>query len=487
MTASNKNIDAILVYPNPTQISPIKGTAMSIFYPGSLAEQRGFNIRYFDERFDSDEYLINLVKNNEVLSIGISTMTGFQITGTLRIMRLVKKINPRVKIILGGVHPSLLPEQCMLEPSVDFIVMGEGEITFVELLAALRGNGDFGGILGLSWRDNGRIVINPPRPFMNPAELPFPLTEKNRKYFKIAADSDNFFYFSSRGCPHQCRFCYNLSFNNRTWRSVPIEKFESEIDILYKEFGFHVLFLNDDNIGSSKQRLREIVRIMNKHNISWGTCIRCDQIDDEVGEIISRTDCDRLLLGIESGSGRVLNEIIGKKYALGVQSIKNCSIILNKYRLNGVYSFMCGIPGETDKELMQSLDLADWIHKHDEKSRISFHVYAPYPGTQLFEVAFRKLYKEPKKMEEWREIHLSSSLNPLMENYYYISGLNFRRDVTAKNFPGLKRLLILPFEILIRIRWKARFFRLFAVEKRIVKFLIREATRPKKSKHGEQK
>ena len=131
---------------------------------------------------------------------------------------------------------------------------------------------------------------------------------------------------------------------------------------------------------------------------------------------------------------------------------------------------MSNIPTETHQDLVSSMELADWIRRTDPKARLGFYVYAPYPGTALFEEAKQQGMKMPDTIEEWGRMSLSNDRNVIAENLYYISGLNFRGDVSKKKFPGLYRLQILPFEILAKIRWKCRFLSFFGLEKMLVKY-----------------
>ena len=410
-------------------------------------------------------------------------MTGFQLKGAKTIFKLVKKISPSTYTIFGGVHPSMLPDQSIKEDFVDFLVIGEGESTIVELINELKKEiKDFKKIKGIVWKYNKKIIFNELRNHMNMDDLVFPLTDKNKKYFEYSAQKNEIFYFSSRGCPFSCRFCYNKFFNKGIWRPMKIEKLEKEIDELISKLDtkFDYMFLNDDWIGNNIKRLKEIGRIFSKYNIKWGTCIRCSDLNEEVVKILDSGGCRQLLLGVESGSERILNKVIGKKYAEGIDDIKNATKVLNQSNIKATYGFIVNIPTETKKDLKKSIALADWIHKHDKNSRISFYVYAPYPGTELYKDAVKNGFKEPQSFDEWSKISLSSEVNPFAENLYYISGLKFRGgkgDSTSKNFKGIKRLKILPFEIIVHLRWKLRFFTYFNFEKKIIKKLIFNATK----------
>ena len=250
---------------------------------------------------------------------------------------------------------------------------------------------------------------------------------------------------------------------------------ENKVKSLHNELKFKYLFLNDDNIGSNVERLKQIAVFLNSLGVGWGSCIRANDVKEESLKTMAENGCDRFLLGVESGSERILKEIIRKDLPNGLHDIRDAVKMIAKTKINPTYSFMCNIPSETHKELMQSMDFADWIHKIDPKARIGFYVYAPYPGTELFVEAKKQGIKMPCDMDEWGSMSLSNSRNTVAENLYYISGLKFRGDVSRIKFPKAHRLQILPFEILAKIRWKMRWLKFYGLEKKIVKRLYKRA------------
>lgn len=310
--------DCVLVYPEANPESPTRWIALSIFYPGALLEQNGFEVEYVDERHDGRKKTVDLLKKNPMCT-GVSSMTGFQLKETVAIFKKTKEINPGIYTILGGVHGSLLPDQCIKESFVDFVIVGEGEKTLLELVTQLKGDKDFASIDGLVWKKDGKIIRNNPRAPMNLAELPFPYSPKMKRYYRIAAKSGQISFPTSRGCPHGCTFCYNTTFNNRRWRPVPLDKYEKELNILASEFKFKHMIVGDDNIGADLKRVSAICQILKKIGVTWYSDIRCDYITEEFAKTIEDGGCTSLFMGVESGSERVLNEVIQKGYRRGLE------------------------------------------------------------------------------------------------------------------------------------------------------------------------
>lgn len=460
-------IDCLLAYPIPTQDSPTKHPALSIFCPGAMLEQHGLKVEYFDARFDSFDKFVALVRENP-LCVGVSSMTGYQLVGSKRMFEAVKKINPRIHTIFGGVHPSILPEQSLKEETIDFAVVGEGERTLLELVTAIKKNDDLNKINGIYWKNNGKIIANEPREFMKPSEWPFPMTEKNKKYFKAAADSNDMTLFYSRGCPYNCSFCYNLTFNRRKCRAMSADQFKAFIEKLMKEVKFDFLQLCDDEIGFDKKTAKAIAKVLHEFSLTWKTSIRCDNMDEDLVKVFYENGCNELLLGVESGSNRILKEVLKKGYPNGIEDAYQCARILGKTNIHTRYNFMCGVPTETMKEIHASLDSADRIHKIDKNALIGFDAYTPYPGTELYKQALEMNFEEPQTLEGWSKMSLSNATLPIAQKLYYLAGLRFRKDKTSRNFPGLKRLLILPFEIAGSLRWRTRFFAFWGLERAAV-------------------
>ena len=478
--------DILLIYPRPTLDSPLQELALGIMYLGATLEENGFDVTYIDERFDDEKDIYEAVRNG-VKAVGVSAMTGYQLVRTEEIFKKVRGIDPSIFTIMGGVHPSLLPEECLKEPFVDFVVIGEGEETLLELMQAIKDKKPFDKIESVGWKkpsgEGDEIRINNPRKFIDPAEYVYPLTPTNKRYFVTAAKTGELSLPTSRGCPHRCRFCYNMVFNRKTWRPIPVDVFEKHLTRLLddlKDVPFKHMFLLDDNISRNKARIKTIGKILTERNITWHSSIRPEYITEEMATLLDRSGCRGLLLGIESGSNRVLNEVIRKDLPNGVDDIKTCANHLSKTRIQAIYSFMCNIPSETSKDLRESMDLADWISRTDPKGRLSFYVYAPYPGTELYQEALSSGFKEPKNFGDWAKITLSNDQNPIAENIYYIAGLHFRGgkgDRTDQNFPGIQRLKIALFESLVHLRWRSRFFKFFGLEKAIIKRLLENASR----------
>ncbi len=388
----------LLVFPIPDDeqmaaISP----PLSILYLGSFLENAGIPVSYIDLRIHSmDDYYAELAK--EPLLVGVSSMSGYQLIGAIEVLKAARKINPDLPTVLGGVHASLLPEQSLSSSLVDFIIVGEGEYTLLHLVEELtRKHPDFIKILGLGWKNNQLTkVMNPERPFMDLAEATPPITNSSKHLFKHYPFGK---IQVARGCPYRCAFCYNTSFNRRVYRMKPLEIIEREVQVIKKFLpNLKHFSLLADTIALKKERIVDIAKLTAKYGFKFFTSIRAEYIDEKlVSEIEGQ--CDSVLIGVESCVPRI-NKLILKDN--NSEDIKRAAHIIAASKLKTFYSFMSGFPGETKKETFANMDFADELRKIDPKAAISpFFLCTPFPGTELYKLAIKKGYNEPKDLEGW--------------------------------------------------------------------------------------
>lgn len=280
----------------------------------------------------------------------------------------------------------------------------------------------------------------------------------------------NWFY-ANKVLIHNCGFCYSANQNERKWRPMKIEKFEEEIDKLLSH-GIPVrrLLLAGDWFGPTK-RILETAKVMHTRGIWYDLATRADTVTEEFAKELSGLNCSSLQIGIESGSPRVLKEIVNKQEEIA--DYTKCAEILSKYNIKAGYFIIRGLPTENAMERLASCAFADWLYAvHDGQCSISFFWYVPLPGTPLYK--YEDDSKQPKTLKEWSHYSRDSS-NPEALAWYWVSGLTFNGEAggkTDKNFPGRRRLLIYGLEKMCRFRWKLRYFKHFWFEGQLLKFVM---------------
>lgn len=407
--------DILLAYPKPTKDSPVKLTPLSILFPGALFESQGKKVAYFDERFDSEDMLIDLIKDSD--EIGVSAFTGYQAGRAAGILEKAKQIKPKIVAGVGGHHARILPKEVLAEPFVDKI-----------------------------WTEKSY------------GEDLFPYNERTRIHFQRS----DMQYFTSRGCPFMCTFCALSS----EWVPKDIREVEEQLKTIHRDTGFKEISFSDPNIAygvyksggknvqmDKIQRVRQIGRIMRELDAKWDGNMRAPYLTPEMVEALVYSNCYSLEIGCESGNDYFLKHVLKKGY--GVDAIKQAAKNVAGSGVSVMYSFIANMPRETKEMLLDTLDLIDWITANDPDARVSIYNYAPYPGTPMYNDAINGVsgyprFTPPNTMKGW------SSLKLMLSPLYWIAGLCFRMDNTRKNFPGKDWELIRPYVELAQKKWSAR-------------------------------
>ncbi len=292
-----------------------------------------------------------------------------------------KKINPKVTIVFGGPAATFLYEHLFnICEALDFVVLSEGEYTFLELVNSLNagksdGLKEIGKIKGLVYRkDNTPVKTASSPPISNLDNLPHP-----SKYFVYQHLS------MSRGCPGKCTFCGSPRFwSHQQVRFHSAGWFVTEIEALVKKGVTH-FYISDDTFTMDKERVLELCHLIDKKNlnISWNAISRVDYIDDEILLAMRKAGCIQISFGVESGSERI-RKVLGKPTSK--DKIKNAFSRTISFGILPRAYFIYGSPGETDLTIRESLDL---IREIKPLSAI-FYMLVIFPGTHLYHRAQHK-------------------------------------------------------------------------------------------------
>jgi anaerobic magnesium-protoporphyrin IX monomethyl ester cyclase len=446
-----------------------------------------YEVKIIDQRTNPSwkAVLRNEFKKNP-LCIGISSMTGMQIKFALEASRFVRE-NSSTKIVWGGVHATLLPEQTLKNENIDIVVRGEGEQTFKEMIPVLEKGGNLGKIRGLTYKKKGRTINNEDRPFLDMntlKETPWDLVNvksyMHRNVVRKGSRGELDIGETSRGCPFRCGFCYNTVFNKGCWRSLSIENTIKKIKSSVERFDLDVIWLRDDNFFVNIERARKVVEALNKEkvNILWYTSgIRTDiferMSDRDIIEL-KKSGCEGFRFGIESGNQRILNLVEKNITTEQVYKVnKRCK------RLNVVphYSFMAGLPTETVKEVIDTVRMMKRLKRENRKAVIHvINMYTPYPGTNLFDLAVKNGLDVPGSLEEWSRYHhlsnfashLSRKDRKTVTNIADISYLI--SDAMGEALPKTMQMIMNPFRLWLKVRWELEMFG-FAPELSIFRFI----------------
>jgi magnesium-protoporphyrin IX monomethyl ester (oxidative) cyclase len=331
--------------------------------------------------------------------VGISCMYSIQAKVTSEIAREIKQRLPDVKICSGGAHSSAMPEEVATDKNIDFVVMGEGEATLIDIINALNNNTPFEDIDGVCYRtQDGRVVLNQKTRFIeNLDNIPSPALdllpmeryfEVNRPHGTITKNRRVVPIVTSRGCPAKCVFCSIHPVWGRLYRTRSPESVVNEIEMLVNQYRVQEIHIEDDNFTFNRKRAEKICDLIIERNIKVAFAapngLAVWALNEQLLRKLKRAGFYRLTLAIESGSQKTLSKIIHKP--LRIERVLEVIKSARKVGFDIDLFFVVGFPGETPEEMQKTFDLG----KSLDVSNVKYFIATPYPGTKLLEIARRE-------------------------------------------------------------------------------------------------
>lgn len=388
-----------IVLINPPENLELKLNIVSTQYPinlGYLASTLmadNFEVELWDyvvEQFD-DSAFTERIRISKPDLIGITSMTN-TIVSVSKIVRVIKKNFNEMKIVIGGTHATTLPKRTMEEiPGIDYIIRGEGELTFLELCRKLNDQQNVGDILGLVYRQNQEIIINEMRSLIEDINsIPFPARNLvdsglyNRSHTSRGI-SRNFFTVSelitSRGCPNQCIFCAgHVSYGYRV-RFRSVENVLREVKDCIEKYGSKHFTILDDTFTLIPQRTIEICQGLKDLGVTWDCNTRVNNVTKELLQIMKDSGCIKVSFGIEASSERMLKEI---KKGITLDQVKYAVRWAKEVKIGIIEgTFILGShPSETIEEVHATIALM----KELDLDFVSYGIIVPFPGTEIFQI-----------------------------------------------------------------------------------------------------
>lgn len=317
--------------------------------------------------------------------IGVSASTS-QVDHAKKVISIAKAVNKDTLVILGGTLISADPNALLSFPEVDFGVYGEADLTFSDILKAVKKKELLEGKEGVIWRENGEVRFLKPKMITNLDNIPMPARHLLKmeiyrpspaNYRMLPATT----IMTSRGCPYQCIFCSRPT-EGTAFRAHSAERVVEEIEQLVTKYGIKDIQIFDDTFSLIPSRVERICKGITekKLDIWWNCMTRVDKINPELLALMKKAGCYEIGFGIESGSDRVL-EFIKKSTTTdsvrkGVKMTKDAGIDVRGF-------FMIGFPTETKDEILQTIKFA----KELDVDVAQFMVSTPFPGTEMWEIA----------------------------------------------------------------------------------------------------
>jgi len=357
--------------------------------------------------------------------IGLTATTP-EISSATTIARGIREKFPHIKIVMGGVHPTVFHEDLVRDKICDMVVRNEGEAFITELAKGTPLNL----IPNLTWRnDRGDTIINPDaETYVDLDSLPFPAYEKLPMHLYhstpgAARRQPSIGLVMSRGCPGHCTFCFSGMFGSQV-RFMSPSRIIEHIELLQKKYGIREISFYDDTFTANKKNVAGLCQLMleKKIRLSWSCFARVDTVTPDLLLLMKKAGCHQIMYGFETPDADILKNIDKR---IAPEQFHNAITWTRAAKINIRGAFMLGNPGETEAGLQKTIDYA----KNADIQLAVFNITTPYPGTTMYK-EFQK--KKSLLHQKWDLYNLGEPVlkldtvsDEVVKKYYYKSYREF--------------------------------------------------------------
>ncbi|MCD6220262.1 radical SAM protein [Candidatus Calescamantes bacterium] len=443
-----------IVANNPPLIDEERGCnpPLGLLYLAAVARENGYSVRVLDAQVEGMGYerIEEYIGKEMPDVVGITCMT-LTLPDVLRSIKVVKNVVPQAKIILGGPHPHIYPEETLNLSGVDFVVLGEGEEIFPRLLERIKQGKEPDDIPGVGWKKNGDSIVNPFQGYIEDLDsLPYPARELTpyQNYYSILTHRRPVTtMITSRGCPYSCIFCdrphLGKKFRARSPENVVGEMGKCE------EMGIKEILIYDDTFNLDKKRVLEICELKREKNLKiyWDARVRVDIFDREMAKAMKEAGCERLHFGVEAGTEKILKVL---KKGINLEQVKRAFRIAKEEGIGTLAYFMIGAPGEDRGDIIATIEFA--LSLDPDYTHIT--ILTPFPATKLYQMGIERgiisdfwgrFARAPEKgiiIEYWEEILSEKELQELLKlayrKFYLRPKFIWKEIKKIRDFPSLQ-------------------------------------------------
>jgi len=345
----------------------------------------------------SKEELSKQIKNYKPDIVGITVLMDQYAKAGHMTAKIVKQVSKKIITVLGGVYATANPKRAAKDKNLDYIVIGEGEYVFQQLVAHYSGACDLPD-RGICFRRNGTDELDNrghaafikdldtlPKPAYHLIDfLSYANHFNNRKSVDQPGSYPYARIVTSRGCPEKCSFCQVPSLQGSFFRARTPDHVCDEIEWLKKEYGIKALIFDDDNLYTNPKRSKTLFRRMIERNLSmpWTSIATAVfRLDTELIDLMVNSGCTYIDIAIESGTERVTRDIVLKP--LDFEHAKNMVKYAQKKGLFVAANFIIGFPTETWEEIRQTINFAEEVKVDYAKIFIAI----PLRNTEMYDLA----------------------------------------------------------------------------------------------------
>lgn len=398
--------------------------------------------------------------------VGVSSLGIKSFNDAMKVSKAAKKKN--IPVVWGGQIPTLIPELVLKSGCVDYVIMGDGEITFLALLEALENKAPLRAVDGLAYLENGVAVINREREDVDLSLLPvidFRFVEPEKYYVRNMGHDKMLHTYSSKGCIGSCTYCYCPGYSKCRWRARPVEYCIEELKYLVKHHSIDGFYFVDDLFAPNKERVFEVCDKLIESGLGlvWSCDMRTDTCTEEILQKMFDAGCRWIFFGVESGSSERQKSI---KKRLDAEKTKETIELCKKIGIWTTTSFVIGFPDETQEELKQTLDLIDRVQSDVKIAAL----YGPMPKSEMYnDLVKNHRLSEPVSYAEWEELAIIDKIGnnyseiparelKVIANFFLfsiIAGKKTNKEAKQTSKVWSKRLAGLVFDIIKRGNIKA--------------------------------
>ena len=452
---------------NPSIIEEERGynPPLGLLYVAAFLEKHAkHDITIIDsqvEKLDYKSLKSRIISNNpDVVGLTAMTMTLIDVIKTIG---LVKTVNENTKVVLGGPHVHLFPDATIKLENVDYLVLGEGEEVFKELLCAIDDKGMLRKIPGLVFETNGEVINTGKRLLISDLdELPFPARHlvPYKKYTSLLSKGSVVTtVFTSRGCPFKCSFC-DRPHLGKTFRARSSINVVDELETCTK-LGIYEFLIYDDTFTVNKERVIDICNeiIRRKLNIGWDIRARVDTVNEEMIAHLKKAGCQGIHYGVEAGTEKILRML---NKGITIEQVKEVFDLTRKYKIPILAYFMIGSPKETLEDIYQTFK----VMKELNPDYVHVTVLTPFPGTKIYfdglegGIIRKDYWKEFAEKPtndfippHWAEIFTRDELHELLvkgyKSFYFRPSYIFKRMRALRSLGEFRKKAVAAAKVLV--------------------------------------
>lgn len=402
----------LLINPAPKHYTRARCSPLGVLSIASYLNANGHTAKILNRAITSTDIAAELDEFKPDF-VGCSLLTVMAASDSITVSKEAKKRG--ICVVWGGPYVSSSPEIILQLDCIDFISLGEGEGTWLELADTSEKSGDLHAIKGLAYLKDGKFVKTENREFLDLSTLPpidYSLIDVQKTFYTNYHYDGIMGMYISKGCNAQCTFCYNHDFHQSCRRSRDTKTFIEEAKLLKEKYGMKAIAFTDEFFGYNKATLHEICNAMIEADlgIHWGGMTKIGIFDREDFEIMYKAGCRWLEFGVESGAKTTLTRM---KKGLKPERVEEDLLICKDIGIITLCYFIVGFPGETVEELKETCKLVNKI----KYTKFVCSYFSPLPGSEIFDkVVAEGKYAPPKTIEECLKTKIFYSPKPNLSN-----------------------------------------------------------------------